>query len=418
MKPPPLKDDCFALPPGVTWTPVDQALELLRSRLKPVVARTEIRVNGAVGRIAAEAVRAKRDNPPTANSAVDGYGFRFHAPSGDTYSLDLLAGRAAAGAPFHGSVVAGQAVRILTGAALPDGVDTVVMQEDVSVSGGKIAFRAGIAKGANARVGGEDVRQGTEIVAAGKRLTAQDIALLAATGVDSISVFEPLRVGVLSTGDEIAEPGTIDSPFTTYDANRPMLAALLSQWQFEAVDLGHVCDDRGALRDRLNGASRSVDAILTSGGASAGDEDHLSAILREEGAMTTWRIAIKPGRPLALGQWNAVPVFGLPGNPVAAFVCSLIFARPALGCLAGENWFAPRGFPLPAAFSKNKKAGRREYLRARVNEQGEAEVYPSEGSGRIAGLSWSEGLVELGDEAALIKPGTPVRFIPYASFGI
>ncbi len=418
MKPPPLQNDCFALPQGVAWTPVDQALDLLRSRLCAVVAHEDAGLDEAVGKIAARAEKARRDNPPTANSAIDGYGFRFEAPAGDTHELSLLKGRAAAGAPFRGNVSKGQAVRILTGAALPDGVDTVVMQEDVSVSSGKVAFRTGIKKGANARAAGEDVYKGAEIVAQGTRLTPQNIALLAATGVGTLSVFRPLRVGILSTGDEIADPGTTASPYTTYDANRPLLKAMLLRWQFSAVDLGHVRDDRNLLRERLNTASASVDAILTSGGASEGDEDHLSAILREEGAMTTWRIAIKPGRPLALGQWNKVPVFGLPGNPVAAFVCALIFARPALGRLAGENWTRPRGFPVPAAFSKDKKAGRREYLRARIDEQGRAGVYPSEGSGRIAGLSWAEGLVELGDAAAEIRPGTPVRFIPYASFGL
>jgi len=181
------------------------------------------------------------------------------------------------------------------------------------------------------------------------------------------------------------------------------------------VDMGREPDDRDALRQRLHQATEKADLILTSGGASAGDEDHVSALLNEAGAMAEWRIAVKPGRPLALGLWNGTPVFGLPGNPVAAMVCTLIFARPAMSLLSGGKWQDPQGFDLPAAFEKMKKPGRREYLRARVRD-GKAEVFKSEGSGRISGLSWAEGLVELPDGAAHITLGTPVRYIPFSSF--
>ena len=156
---------------------------------------------------------------------------------------------------------------------------------------------------------------------------------------------------------------------------------------------------------------------MTSGGASAGDEDHVSALLREAGAMTLWRVAVKPGRPLALGMWRGTPVFGLPGNPVAAMVCSLVFVHPALARLAGGGWPEPQGFDVPAAFSKRKKPGRSEYLRARIRD-GRAEVFASEGSGRISGLAWAEGLVALPHEACEIAPGDPVRYIPFASFGL
>ena len=191
--------------------------------------------------------------------------------------------------------------------------------------------------------------------------------------------------------------------------------ALARGWGHEAVDLGRVGDDRDALRAALDGAG--VDVILTSGGASAGDEDHLSALMREEGRITAWRIALKPGRPLALGTWGGVPLFGLPGNPVAALVCAAIFARPALGEVAGGHWPEAQGFDVPAGFSKSKKPGRREFLRARMRD-GRAEVFASEGSGRISGLSWAEGLVELPDGALEVAEGDLVKFIPYAALGI
>ncbi|NND17361.1 MAG: molybdopterin molybdenumtransferase MoeA, partial [Silicimonas sp.] len=250
----------------------------------------------------------------------------------------------------------------------------------------------------------------------GARLGAAEVALLAATGVTEVPVFKRLRVGVLSTGDELAAPGSVNDPARTYDANRPMLLALIEDWHMQAVDLGHVSDDRDALRGRLDDAVATCDAILTSGGASAGDEDHVSALLKETGTLADWRIALKPGRPLALALWDGVPVFGLPGNPVAALVCTLIFARPSFGVLGGEGWSQPQGFTIPAAFSKDKKPGRREYLRARMNADGAAEVFKSEGSGRISGLAWADGLVEIEDGERTIRPGDLVRYIPYASF--
>ena len=409
----PLRNDCFALPPGVHWTPVDEALANLKQRLRPVTTTEQVSVDTALGRIAAQDVMANRANPPLPNTAVDGYGFAGGRGEGD-HELPLMQGRAAAGdAP--GKVPEGRAIRVLTGAALPAGVDTVILQEDVKIVAGTVRFHGVIKQGANTRKAGEDVQKGDRIVSAGRRLVPADLALLAATGTASIVVRKPLRVGVISTGDEIVQPDHAAADGQIYDANRPMLMGLIAQFGYTVVDLGHVGDNRAALRARLDAAGGTVDAILTSGGASAGDEDHVSALLSEAGALSLWRIAVKPGRPLALGMWQGTPVFGLPGNPVAAMVCTLVFARPALGLMAGEDWKEPQGFDVPAAFAKRKKPGRREFLRARIRD-GRAEVFASEGSGRISGLSWAEGLVELPDEAIDVKEGDLVRYIPYGSF--
>ena len=416
ITPPPLRNDCFTLPAGANWTPVDDALALLRGRLTVVAGAEHVPLKQAAGRILAEDVLASRSNPPQPNSAVDGYGFAESVPKG-SYILPLIKGRAAAGIPFDGTVPQSHALRLLTGAALPAGVTTVILEENVTVQDNHIAFHGPLKLGANTRRAGEDVVEGAVALDVGRLVTPADLALLSSVGVAEVSVHRLLRVGILSTGDELVEPGETAGPGQIYDANRPMLLSLIARMGFDAIDLGCVPDDRSELEQRLNGAAGQVDVILTSGGASAGDEDHVSALLREAGAIQEWRIALKPGRPLALGMWRETPVFGLPGNPVAAMVCTLIFARPALSLMAGAGWQVPQGFDVPAAFEKCKKPGRREYLRARIRND-RAEVFRSEGSGRISGLSWAEGLVEIKDGACHIQPGDPVRFIPYGSFGL
>lgn len=414
-----LRDDCFALPPGIEWTPVDEALARLRAGVAPVTAVDEVALADAAGRILARPPLARRNNPPAANSAVDGYAFAWAALKGrDEIDLPLEPGRAAAGSPFAGRLPEAHALRILTGAEIPAGADTVVLQEDAVVATGRVRFRAPRRKGANSRGLGEDAAAGEQALPAGRRLGPAELARLAIVGVDRVAVRRRLRVAVLSTGDELMQPGADPDAPGIFDANRPMLSALLAEWGHAIVDLGAAHDRAAAVRAALDRGAAEAEAILTTGGASAGDEDHVSRLIREEGRLTTWRIAVKPGRPLAMGLWQGVPVFGLPGNPVAAFVCALIFARPALAVMAGADWPEPVGFAVPAAFEKRKKPGRREFLRARLTEDGAAEVFRSEGSGLVGGLTWAEGLVELPDGEAEIAPGTPVRYIPYTSFGL
>ncbi|WP_227267759.1 molybdopterin-binding protein [Roseobacter weihaiensis] len=414
-QPPLLSNNCFALPPGVDWTPVAEALAHLKAGLSPVAEVTDLPVAAAVGHVAARDVVAQRSNPPLPNTAVDGYGFAGGRGEG-VHVLPVAQMRAAAGdAPQV--LPDGHAMRVLTGAALPDGVDTVVLQEDVTLNAGQIAFRGPVKQGANARAAGEDAVAGTVVLDKGVRIGAPEIALLSATGVTDVPVHRPLRVAVVSTGAELVPAGQAARDGQIFDANRPMLLEMIRRFGHVPVDMGIAPDDRTALAQTLSDAAGKAQVILTSGGASAGDEDHVSALLKDAGRMTLWRIAVKPGRPLALGIWKGAPVFGLPGNPVAAMVCALIFARPALAQLAGETWPEPQAFMVPAAFSKNKKPGRSEFLRARLRN-GAAEVFASEGSGRISGLSWADGLVELPHEAAQIVPGDPVRYLPFGSFGL
>jgi molybdopterin molybdotransferase len=412
-----LRNDCFALPPGVNWTPVDEALARLRSRLHPVVGVDHaVPLSQVNGRILASDVYAPRAHPPSSNSAVDGYAFAgpiTQAPC----AMPLLEGRSAAGVPYTGQVPGGHAIRILTGAVIPAGTDTVALEEDCEVIGQQLHFKGTLKAGANLRKAGEDIRAQDRILSANSRLTPTQISVLASVGVESVDVFQRLRVGVLSTGDEVKPVGSAVTDWQIYDANRPMLSALVIQLGYELVDLGHALDQAEDVKAALERGAEQCDLILTSGGISAGDEDHVSKTLKAHGDISNWRIAIKPGRPLALAMFQGTPVVGLPGNPVAAWVCALRFGAPAMALLAGGEWFEPRGYELPAGFSKSKKPGRSEMLRARVRD-GKVEVFGSEGSGRVTGLAWSEGLVELDESARQIDPGTPVRFIPYASFGL
>jgi molybdopterin molybdotransferase len=413
----PLRNDCFALPPGVNWTPVAEALDRLRSRLHPVVGVDHaVPLSEANGRILASDVIAPRAHPPSNNSAVDGYALA--GPITDVpRTLPLIDGRSAAGEPYKGQVPEGHAIRILTGAVIPAGTDTVVLEEDCELRDGQLVLNGTLKAGANARKAGEDIQAQDRILTGATRLTPTQISVLASVGVETVDVFQPLRVGVLSTGDEVKPVGAEVTDWQIYDANRPMLSALVSQLGYQLVDLGHALDRAEDVRAALNRGAEQCDLILTSGGVSAGDEDHVSKTLKAHGDISNWRIAIKPGRPLALAMYQGTPVIGLPGNPVAAWVCALRFGAPAMSLLAGGKWFEPQSYVMPADFSKNKKPGRSEMLRARIRD-GKVQVFGSEGSGRVTGLAWSEGLVELDEPALQIEPGTPVRYIPYGSFGL
>jgi molybdopterin molybdotransferase len=416
LAPPPLKNDCFAMPQGAHWTPVEEAQEHLRAHLSCVVAKEILPLDQASGRVLVHDVQAQRAHPPAPNSAVDGYGFAGPAPAG-VNRFTLADGRSAAGDPFNGDVPRGHAIRILTGANLPKGVDTVVLQEDVSANGQEVSFHGPLKRGANARAAGEDMQRGQAILHAARLITPADAGMLAAAGIGEVTTYKRLSVGVLSTGDELREAGQTATAGQIYDANRPMLCAMAARWGHDVVDLGRAPDDRPTLKTILDDATTRCDVIIASGGASAGDEDHMSALLQGTGSLALWRIAMKPGRPLAFGLWNSTPVFGLPGNPVAAMVCALVFAHPALRVMAGATWATPESYMLPAAFTKNKKEGRREYLRARYLD-GQVEAFASEGSGRVSGLSWATGLVELDDGTRTIVPGDLVRFIPFANYGL
>src|SRR5205807_8138690 len=307
------------------------------------------------------------DVPPHANSAVDGFAIIHADLSLDGDTVLPVTGRAAAGHPLGRPMASGEAIRIFTGAPMPDGADTVMMQEDCVFEGGQVRLKPGIKQGANRRHAGEDVAAGSTALAAGTRLKPADLGLAAALGNDALPVYRPLRAALLSTGDEVCEPGTTLISGAIYDANRVMLAALLRGLGVVVSDLGIRPDRAAALADTLAAASAEHDLIVTSGGVSTGEEDHVRAAIEKLGRLDFWRLAIKPGRPVALGQLKSglrgVPLIGLPGNPVAAALTFAILARPLILRLAGATMTPPLAFPVQAGFAYRKKPGRREYLR-------------------------------------------------------
>jgi molybdopterin molybdotransferase len=415
-----LSDDCFAF--GGALLGVDAALALIEARIVPVVEEESVPLGDASGRILARDVVAGIDVPPYANSAVDGFALAHADLLPDRETVMPVAGRAAAGHPLDRPVARGEAIRIFTGAPMPDGTDTVMMQEDCvfeegGVVEGRVRLQPGIRKGANRRHAGEDVARGSVALPAGRRLKPADLGLAAALGNDRLFVFRPLRVGLLSTGDEVCEPGTALMPGMIYDANRVMLGALLRGLGCIVSDLGINPDRADSLGDTLAAAAAGHDLIVTSGGVSTGEEDHVRAAIEKLGRLDFWRLAIKPGRPVALGQLNGVPLIGLPGNPVAAALTFAILARPLILRLAGAALTPPLSFPVPAGFAYKKKAGRREYLRATLARDGGtlvARKYPKDGAGILSSVVRSDGFVILDESMNDLAPGMTVEFLPFS----
>jgi molybdopterin molybdotransferase len=371
----------------------------------------------ACGRILARDVVASMNLPPHANSAVDGYAFAHADVVPGQETVLPVSGRAAAGHPLGKPIGQGRAVRIFTGAPMPEGTDTVMMQEDCIVEGEQVRLRSGIKKGANRRHAGEDVAEGTVAIPAGRRLAPADLGLAAALGYSELPVFRRLRVALLSTGDEVRDPGTVLPPGMIFDANRFMLAALLGALGCTVSDFGIRPDREAALADALATASAKHDLIVTSGGVSTGEEDHVKPAIERLGRLHFWRLAIKPGRPVALGQIGNVPLIGLPGNPVAALVTFVVLARPLILKLAGAAPCPHRLFSVRAAFSYRKKPGRREYVRASLRRDGKALVavkYPKDGAGILSSITGSEGLVIVDEQTSELAPGMTVDFLPFS----
>ena len=402
------------------------ALAILKARVSCVVDTQTVHLEAAGGRRIAERITAPRNVPDTDNAAVDGYAFAHvdHAETGGFFPVSL---RVPAGHPSADPLSPGTAARIFTGAVMPAGADTVAMQEDceLHVQDGRdfVIIPQGLKVGANRRRAGEDLAIGDELLAPGVRLRPQDLAAIASTGKADVSVFAPVRVALVSTGDEIRRPGTPLPAGGVYDSNHYLLRALLSDAGAEITDLGVLPDDAQIVRRALTEAARTHDAVLTTGGASRGEEDHLITAIEALGQRHMWQLAIKPGRPMNFGQIGDCITLGLPGNPVAAMVCFLLYVRPVLTVLGGGAFPQPRRFQLPAAFSvPRKKPDRREFYRGTLvaDEKGRTVVrkFARDGSGLISGLREADGLIEIPEDVTEVCEGALVDFLPFSELGL
>jgi molybdopterin molybdotransferase len=419
-----LRDDCFFL--DKDRLPHSEALSVLKSRVGPVAKAEEVGLAEATGRFLAASVVAPRPIPAHDNAAVDGYAFSHDAYDEATGAKLPVVGQAAAGHPFKTVPPHGSTIRIFTGAVMPSGLNTVVMQEDVRLEreGDQAAaiIPPGLTQGANRRLAGEDAKEGDVLAKAGTRLRPQEVAAAAATGLVTLSCYAPLKVAIFSTGDEIAAPGGTFEPGKVFDANAPMLEGLVRAAGANPTHLGILPDEADQVTASLRDAAGNYDAVILSGGASQGAEDHVVQSLDALGKRHLWQIAIKPGRPMSFGQIGECVVLGLPGNPVAVFVCFLIYVRPVLTRLAGGEWPEPHRFPLPAAFTQTKKPGRREFWRARLTRGSNGQVsvvkFPRDGSGLISSLREADGLIEVPEDVTEVKEGDAVDFIPFTEFGL
>jgi len=411
-----LTDDCFAF--SGPLLPLEEMEKLIVERITPVTEIERVGLAHARLRVMAQDVFAPDNLPPFHNSAVDGYAVR-HADlkaAGDT--VLPVSGRLQAGAKSAGAIKPGTAVRIFTGAAMPQGADTVFMQEDVTEEDGKVVLPQGLKKGANARDAGEDIAKDALVVPAGTVLDAQHIALLAGLGIVDIAVRRRLKVAIFSTGDEVTEPGNARGEGAIFDANRYLLSELLNRLGVAVTDLGILRDDAASLSRAIEQAAKTHDVVLTSGGVSTGDADFVKTAVDQIGTLVFWRVGIKPGRPVTMGTIGGAAFVGLPGNPVAVFVTFVRVVKPLLRRLGGALPQKLTPLPVRLSFPYKKKTGRREYVRVSLRKGANGEVeavkHPQDGAGVITSLTQTDGLLEFPEDVTTVEIGDRVGFLSYA----
>ena len=390
---------------------VNEALQRLRSQSRVLVDDETVELGDSLGRVLASDIVSGINVPPADNSAMDGYALCRDDWRGPDHSLEISQ-RIAAGTP-PAALKTGTAARIFTGAEIPAGADVVVMQEKCDTDGHSVLIKAIREVGGNIRPQGQDILKGATVLKAGQRLRAQELGLIASLGIPRIEMRRRLKVAIISTGEELVEPGNFAGPGQIYNSNRYMLEAMLGNWGFDVVDFGVTPDDPKAISDVMTEASRAADIIITTGGVSVGEEDHVKAVVESLGNIDLWRVAIKPGKPFAFGDVLGTPFLGLPGNPVSVFVTALIIARPFLWDSQGVSYQDIIPVRQTALFDK-KGSPRQEYLRIRSGPDG-VEIFAQQSSGVLYSTCWGDGMVvqQAGED---IKHGDSVDVIPYALF--
>ena len=403
--------------PNFQLTPLSKLFSNLKDELKVLSRETKVSVDSCVNRILSKDIFAKYDNPPFNNSAIDGFALNEDTKSA-TKSFSLRKGLLKPGVEPNVILKKNEGIKILTGAPIPRGTTRIIFKENTKEKNQKIYFVQDDDKENNVRLKGEDFKKGDLLFEKGSQIKLTDLATLIGSGNSHVSIFKPLKVGLITTGNELRTNIKRQSSGVIFDTNLIPLKVLLENWGHTVINLGALGDNLGLLRDKILDNMKLVDVFVTTGGVSTGQEDFVSQFLNKEGKVISWRIAIKPGRPFICAKLGTKYVFGLPGNSVAAFICALVILRPALSRIGGgKTWFKPFSFKTKANFIKYKRPGRAEFLRAKFNqENGFVSIYPFEGSGRLSSLSWSDGLIELSEDKQNIEKGDLVDFIPYKSF--
>jgi molybdopterin molybdotransferase len=412
-------NDCYS--PDQQLLAASTVWQRMQDAVSTQVPSETLALGECINRRLAEDVTTAYDSPRFDNVAVDGYAFN-HQELSSSLTLPLMTAEANAGGSAKLSLEKNHCIRVLTGARMPAGADTVVMQEDVLIVDNLVTMPADHKAGGNWRPKGEDVKAGDIIINKGQQIRPQDIGLAAAAGHAKLKVYTKVKVALFSTGNEVYELGEELPEDGIYDVNRHLLKALLTSLHCEVTDLGILADDYNVVSDALSAASQNHQLIITSGGASTGSHDHVAAVLKSIGEVHGWRLAIKPGRPLAFGKVGDSFFLGLPGNPVAANVCTLMFGQPLIRAIGGGGWQRPKSYFQKLGFDVKKKAGRREWLRVYQEVQSNGEILlkrsASHGSGILTSMTRADGLVEVDEATSSLPQGSLVDFIPFASFGI
>jgi molybdopterin molybdotransferase len=407
-----MMSDCCVTP----HTPLieyDEAIRLLLEQAHEVAETETLSLKDASGRVLAQSVTSPVNVPPLDNSAMDGYA--VHSADIEPGKPLPVSQRIPAGTVGN-ELEAGTCARIFTGAPVPPGADAVIMQERATEQDdGSVSFESTPGTGDHIRRAGEDITNGSTVLEPGIKLGAQHLGLAASVGVAELSVKRRLKVATFFTGDEIVEPGNPLGEGQIYNSNQYHLNALVQGYDCEVVNFGIVEDTLEATRNTIRKAAAEADLIITSGGVSVGEEDHVRIAIEELGTINMWRLKIKPGKPLVHGEVDGTPIIGLPGNPVSAFVTCLLFVRPFLLKMQGLNQVLPTSYPVMADFDWPRAGIRREFVRAHVNNnkgRTTAELYPHQGSGVLSSTCWANGLVVIPEETTVTK-GDSVQFIPF-----
>ena len=389
---------------------VDQALKQLLAQVAPVCGIETVAVDRACGRVLAKPLVSPLNVPPADNSSMDGYAVYSQAIKANTaYPVSQ---RITAGPAVSKRHTPGTAARIFTGAEIPDGADAVIIQENSQpVDGDKIAFTCTASAGDNIRRKGQDVARGCEILAAGTRLRPQEAGLIASCGIEEVAVYKPLKLALVSSGDELVNPGTELLPGQIYNSNRFLLGACCQQAGFELIDLGTAKDNFAATKALLLKAAAQADLVITTGGVSVGEEDHVKAAVEDSGQLKLWKVAIKPGKPLAFGKIGNTDFIGLPGNPCSVFTTFLVLALPRLKRMQGLQQEPQQSLEHHPALFSRPAGSRREYLRARRTKAG-IEIFPNQSSGVLSSACWGDGFAVCREQSG-IEPGQPIEFVPY-----